>query len=580
MDEECYRMRRRRFWYAPVLVIALVLLGYGIWLPVEQESRWLLLLWIGGPLAGIVLLSWLHDTPPASDLARTVSRVGVVIIIGFLMLSLQLLRQQFVQAGAISNHVVTSTDGSTISNVRPVLMTQRVLRGAIVDRRERVLAESTMINGIARRVYPLAGQYDMTAFGHILGFFSPRYGQSALEATYNEYLSGERGNEWQVLLNEWTGEVQRGNSLTLTLDAELQARVAALLGDRRGAVVVLDPRTGAILAMVSRPGFDPGQLVVDPATPDLAAERQRVSDYWALLNRDDAGQPLLNRATQGRYPPGSTFKTVTAVAVLEYWLQGQPDQITCPNEYYPQPDAPPIVNAVDNLGAQIGEPATLERVYAFSCNTAFAQYAVRLGAERLTEVAQRFNIFAPNRLPNGFRPLRDLPSEPSLLSVQADFLNQPRALADTGYGQGQLLVSPLQMALVAATIGNDGVMMQPYLVQRVNRPDGSTIWQANPYSLRRVMSNQTADRMRSYMAAVAQYGFGRSISQYVNWPVGGKSGTAEHIPGATPHAWFIALGPIDTPRYAVAVIIEQGGEGSGVAARLAGEVLAAAFALE
>ncbi|WP_298817681.1 peptidoglycan D,D-transpeptidase FtsI family protein [Chloroflexus sp.] len=573
-------MKPRRFWHAPALVVALALLGYGIWLPVEQEPRWLLLLWIGGPLAGLVLLSRLSDTSPGSELARAVSRVGGVIIIGFLMLSLQLLRQQFVQAGAISNYVVVSAEGNTTSNVRPVLATQRVIRGSMFDRRGRTLVESVLVNGIARRTYPLAGQYDMSAFGHILGFFSTRYGQSGLEAIYNEYLSGERGNEWQLLLSEWTGETQRGNSLTLTLDAELQARVAALLGNRQGAVVVLDPRTGAILALVSRPGFDPGQLVVDPAAPDLAAERQRVSDYWSQLNRDDSGQPLLNRATQGRYPPGSTFKTVTAVAVLEHPFQGQPNQITCPNEYFPQPDAPPIVNAVDNLGARIGEPATLERVYAFSCNTAFAQYAVRLGADRLAEVAQRFDIFLPNRIPSGFRPLRDLPSDPSLLAVRPDFLDQPRALADTGYGQGQLLVTPLQMAMVAATIANDGVMMQPYLVQRITRPDGSEIWWTGQHAIRRVMASGTARRMREYMAAVAQYGFGSVISQMVNQPVGGKSGTAEHVPGAPPHAWFIAIGPLETPRYAVAVIIEQGGEGSGAAARLAGEVLAAAFALE
>lgn len=573
-------MRPRHFWHAPALVLALALLGYGISLPVEQEPRWLLFLWVGGPLAGFVLISRLSDTPPASELARTVARVGAVVIVGFLMLSLQLLRQQFVQAGVISNYVVTSADGSTTSNVRPVLATQRVLRGAILDRRGRTLAESVMVNGIARRTYPLASQYDMTAFGQVLGFFSPRYGQSGLEATYNAYLSGERGNEWQMLLSEWTGEGQRGNALTLTLDAELQARVAALLGNRRGAVVVLDPRSGAILALVSRPGFDPSQLVVDPAAPDLAAERRRVSDYWSQLNRDDSGQPLLNRATQGRYPPGSTFKTVTAVAVLEHPLQGQPNQITCPNEYFPQPDAPPIVNAVDNLGARIGEPATIERVYAFSCNTAFAQYAVRLGADQFAEVAQRFNIFLPDRVPAGFRPLRDVPSEPSLLAVRPDFLNQPRALADTGYGQGQLLVTPLQMALVAAAIANDGVMMQPYLVQRVTRPDGSEVWRATPNGIRRVMSSGNARRMRDYMAAVAQYGFGSIIAQFVPQPVGGKSGTAEHVPGAPPHAWFIAIGPIDTPRYAVAVIIEQGGEGSGAAARLAGEVLAAAFAVE
>ncbi len=205
-------MKWRRFLAIPLLAVVLGLLGYGILLPVEQELLWLLLLWIGGPLAGVVLLSWLDTSTPTSDLARTVSRVGTVIMIGFLMLSLQLLRQQFVQASAISNHVVVSVDGSTTSNVRPVLATQRVLRGTILDRRGRILTESVLINGIARRVYPLADQYDMTAFGHILGFFSPRYGQSGLEAVYNEYLSGERGNEWQLLLSEWTGETQRGNT--------------------------------------------------------------------------------------------------------------------------------------------------------------------------------------------------------------------------------------------------------------------------------------------------------------------------------------------------------------------------------
>ncbi|GIV88207.1 MAG: peptidoglycan glycosyltransferase [Chloroflexus sp.] len=573
-------MRPRRFWHAPALVTALVLLMYGMFLPIEQEPTWLLLLWIGGTLAGLVMMSQTNATPSSNDLSRTVSRIGTVIILGFLMLSLQLLRQQLIKAEAISSYVVTGADGSTTSNVRPVLATQRVLRGSISDRKGRTLVESVLVNGIARRSYPLAGTYDMTAFGHILGFFSPRYGQSGLEARFNDYLSGERGNEWQSLLSEWTGELPQGNALTLTIDAELQDRVARLLGDRRGAVVVLDPRTGAILAMVSRPGFDPSRLVVDPAAADLAAERQRVSDYWSQLNQDDAGQPLLNRASQGRYPPGSTFKTVTAVAVLEHPFIGQPNQITCPNEYFPQPDAPPIVNAVNNLGATIGEPATLERVYAFSCNTAFAQYAVRLGADRFAEVAQRFNIFLPNRIPTGFRVLRDLPSEPSLLAVQTDFLAQPRALADTGYGQGQLLVTPLQMALIAATIANDGVMMEPYLVQRITRPDGSTVRQTTPKSVRRVMSSSTARQMREAMAAVARYGFGSSISQFVTQPVGGKSGTAEHVPGAPPHAWFIAIGPIDTPRYAVAVIIEQGGEGSGIAARLAGEVLAAAFALE
>jgi peptidoglycan glycosyltransferase len=168
-----------------------------------------------------------------------------------------------------------------------------------------------------------------------------------------------------------------------------------------------------------------------------------------------------------------------------------------------------------------------------------------------------------------------------LLYVDPGFLNQPRGMADTGYGQGQLLVTPLTMAMITAAIGNDGVMMHPYIVQRITRPDGGTVVEQSVRPIRRALPAATAQVMRSDMAAVARYGFGKGISDYLpGIAVGGKSGTAEAVPGAPPHAWFIALAPLDNPRYAVAVMVESGGEGSSVGAQLAGEVLAAAFATE
>jgi peptidoglycan glycosyltransferase len=333
--------------------------------------------------------------------------------------------------------------------------------------------------------------------------------------------------------------------------------------------------------MVSQPGFDPRGLSFDPTAPDWDAENSRISDYWLQINADGAGQPLLNRPAQGLYPPGSTFKTLTAVGVLEHAGAGQPDTITCPQEYQPDPTAPPVVNAVDGLSSLTGDPASLEKVYAYSCNTAFAQYAVRLGPDLFAETARQFDIYTPQRVPNVYPEFSDLPAAASLLYVDPGFLNQPRGMADTGYGQGQLLVTPLQMAMITAAIGNDGVMMRPYLVQRITRPDGGQILAPAPRAIRRTMSAQTARIMRANMAAVARYGFGKSVSEYVpGIAVGGKSGTAEHVPGAPPHAWFIALAPLDQPRYAVAVMIESGGEGSSAGARLAGEVLAAAFATE
>jgi peptidoglycan glycosyltransferase len=561
------------------MLTALALLVYGIFQPVEADVRWLICLWLSSPLIGLAV--WLSQPTMPRNLTRSVYNLGLVVLLGFGLLSLQLLRQQFVQADAIYQYVAVGADGSTTSNVRPVLDSQRVLRGRIIDRRGTVLADSEAVNGFARRTYPLANSYDPTAFSNILGFFSTRYGQSGLEATYAPYLTGERGNEIQRIQEQFVGGEQRGNNLVLTLNADLQAQAAQALAGRTGSVVVLDPRTGAVLAMVSQPGFDPRGLSFDPSAADWDAENARIESYWAQINADSGGQPLLNRPAQGLYPPGSTFKTLTAIAALEHQGAAQPDTITCPQEYQPDPSAPPVVNAVDGLASLTGDPASLEKVYAYSCNTAFAQYAVRLGPDLFGDTARDFDIYAPQKAPSSYGEFSDLPTSASLLYVDPGFLNQPRGMADTGYGQGQLLVTPLEMAMITAAIADNGVMMRPYLVQKITRPDGGLIVEQSARPIRRAMSADIAKIMRANMSAVARYGFGKIVSEYVpGIAVGGKSGTAEAVPGAPPHAWFIALAPLDNPRYAVAVMLEGGGEGSGAGARLAGEVLAAAFATE
>jgi peptidoglycan glycosyltransferase len=299
-----------------LLGAAIALVGYGLFQPVEADTRWLICLWLAAPLVG--LAGWPSQPALPRGLTRSVYNVGTVVLIGFGLLSLQLLRQQFVQADAIYSYVAFGPDGSTTSNVRPVLDSQRVMRGQIVDRRGVVLADSEAVNAFARRTYPLAERYDPTAFSNILGFFSTRYGVSGLEATYGEYLTGERGNELRRLQEQFVGGERRGNNLVLTINADLQARAAQALAGRSGSVVVLDPRSGAVLAMVSQPGFDPGQLTFNPGAPDWTAENSRISEYWSQLNADSSGQPLLNRPAQGLYPPGSTFKTLTAIAALEH----------------------------------------------------------------------------------------------------------------------------------------------------------------------------------------------------------------------------------------------------------------------
>lgn len=560
---------------------ALILIAYGMLQPIEQDTRWLLALWLAAPLLLVAARLSLPALP--RGVTRSLVNLGLVISLGFGMLSMQLLRQQFVQASAAYNYTYTDEQtGQTVSNVRPVIQSLRVQRGKMLDRNGEVLVDTQLVErGFAVRTYPLAGQPNPAAFSNIVGYFSDRYGQTGLEQTYSSYLSGENDTLGRIQ-TALTGQPQVGDNLYLTIDARLQTAAMNILGNRTGSIVLLDPNTGAILAMASAPGFDPSQLVFNPAAPDIDAENQRITEYWQAINADSSGQPLINRPTQGRYPPGSTFKTVTAVGVLENPDQGKPNDIRCFNTLDTEPGAPPVVNAVQNLASLTGDPSNLERVYAFSCNVAFAQYALRLGADTLANTAAQFDIFRPENAPPVYNGFTDLPTAPSLLYTSAGFLNSKAALAATGFGQGQLFVTPLQMAMVASAVANkNGDIMQPYLVDRITRPDGSVVTAYNPRPLKSAISPDIAATMRKNMRAGVAYGFGKPAQQVDPSValVGGKSGTAEHN-GPNTHAWFIAIAPVDQPRYAVAAMIENGGEGSSVGAQAAGEMLAAAFRLE
>lgn len=551
----------------------IVPLVFGMTRSPEEEWVWLLCLWISVIPATILALQQIPMYIKIDATKRSLQSLTIVLIIGFGMLSLQLLRQQVVWSQYLSDKVVIMPGtGEAYSNVRHIMSDARVNRGKLIDRTGLVLADTAVADdGRTARRYPLKNP---TAFVSLLGVVSPRYGVSGLEASYEDYLTGNRnslGRFFQTLNNQ----PAVGDDVQLTIDARLQQASYELLAGRIGAVVVLDPQSGAILAMASSPSYNPYDLSIDLGT-EYAADQARMTANWQRLIDPAANQPLLNRAIQGRYPPGSTFKLVTAAAVLEHAGITRPDDITCPETFEAEVGAPPVVNAVDNLRNRTGDPASFKTVLAFSCNTAFAQYALRLGPTRFTSSAERMGFVLPNRTREAI-VLTDLPTEASTLFVQPNFLNRPAALADTGYGQGELLVTPLQMAMVTALIANDGVMMRPYLVQRVTRANGNELYRHRPIAIRRAISANTARTMREAMRFTITDGFGGGAQVGVPANVGGKSGTAEY--GAeTTHAWFVAMAPIERPRFAVAVLLEGGGEGSGVGAQLAGQVLQSAFA--
>jgi peptidoglycan glycosyltransferase len=365
-----------------------------------------------------------------------------------------------------------------------------------------------------------------------------------------------------------------GADVRLTLDSNLQQVAQAALGDQAGAVALLDPQTGAILALASYPRFDPNQLVLPDRATQVDVDKAQAA-YQALIARPDS--PLLNRATQGRYPPGSVIKTLTGAAAVDAGvLSGPEGQVTCPEQLPTENGAPPVVNSVKNLAARTGNPSDLRRVYAWSCNTAFAQIGLALGPDRFADYAARFGLRIADAI-SVTADLRDIPADVGSIAGTLDFLRRPAALADTSFGQGQALVTPLDMAQMAAVIANDGKLLRPYLVQEARAGD-QALYNAQPEVLRQAITPQAAQLMRSVMQTSVEIGYAKPVA-LPGVAIGAKTGTAEAL-GGVPHAWFVAIAPLEKPRFAIAVIVEHGGEGSRGALPIARQVLAAALGVQ
>jgi peptidoglycan glycosyltransferase len=562
--------------------VALIVSG----LLLDNTAQWRLHL-----LTGLWLLSLLpraymdRGASPASPTAlRGLARLALVLVLGFSAVGLQLARQQLTQAEQVRERALAVLYPTPVPPPDPTPLpprpADRTRLGATlpqpieIEEARRGAVYDNTANPLALTPPDEPRRYLNPNLGHIVGFDSRLYGASGIEARYESYLSGEQALDAAEMLRSrllGTTVERTAADLYLTLDSRLQDAAQTALGERRGAVVLLDPRSGAILALASFPRFDPNRLVLP--SPASEADVAAVRAAWAeLTSRSDS--PLLNRATQGRYPPGSIIKTLTAAAALDSGIFEFPEsRITCPNRLPTEQGAPPVRNAVENLASLTGNPSDLRRVYAWSCNTAFAQIGLLLGPDLFIDYADRFGLgfdLGAKEAP----ALRDIPAEAGTIANDAAFLQRPAALADTAFGQGQILVSPLDMAQMVAIIANDGRMMRPYLVQEA-RAGTSVLYRARPETIRQAISPQTAQRMRSIMQTSVETGYAAPAAlPGVN--VGGKTGTAE-VPGGAPHAWFVAIAPVEQPRFAIAVIVENGGEGSSTALPVARQVLRAAL---
>jgi peptidoglycan glycosyltransferase len=483
-------------------------------------------------------------------LGRTISHVGLALTVAFAGVAL----------GAGYWQVLRSPDLSRAPDNPAVIAAARnVLRGRILDRDGKVLASNKRDpdTGEPYRVYA------DRAYSTVLGYASQDFGTAGLERSWNAELTGvSAGDPIGDLLRKFRADPYDPQTLTLGISTTLQKAAVSGLGDDRGAVVMLDPTTGEILALASTPTYDSG-AIANPATS---------RDAFAAV-RDSSAKPLLTRATQGQYVPGSVFKIVTAIAGLGS------GRITASTTVPEQPKAERDGLLVQGFRVRehAGVPARsldLAGATEWSSNIWYALAGLRTGGENLASFAGRMGFGAPIPF--------DLPTARS--QVTNGDGNQPGGftddveLANASYGQAETLVTPLQMALVAATVANDGVLMKPHLVTHTEGRNGSRT--IAPEQLGVVFSSDDAAALTNAMQRAVESSVGRQFTSGADVPgiaVAGKSGTAELGGRGAPHSWFIGFAPADHPRVAIAVVVERGGRGGERAAPLAGDMLARFF---
>ncbi len=438
-------------------------------------------------------------------------------------------------------------------NARSLLEQQRIARGPIFAADGTLLAhsvrtaESQGSEAVYERRYPTREE-----FAHAIGYYNIDLGRTGLERFRNSTLNGQTGTNLQSILNQLQGKKRQGNALYTTLDSSAQQVANSQLAGHEGAVVALDPRTGAVEVMASSPSYDPNAL--------------RSTRSYERLAKDSNGKPLVDRATQFGYAPGSTFKIVTATAAIDTGSYTRESTVDGRNDV--SISGVPLANDDDESFGEL----SLTQALAKSVNTVWAQVAEHLGKATLARYMLRFGFDA--------KPQLDYPAEEMSSSGEyagTRVLSPTSAQVDVGrmgIGQDKLEVTPLQMAEVAAAVANGGRLMRPHLTSRIVDPEGRTVQRIAPHVQSVVMKPSTAAAVRAMMEAVVNEGTG-TTAQIPGVQVAGKTGTAEtQIGTAINNVWFIAFAPASAPKVAIAVTLKGvPGQGAAFAAPIARAVI-------
>lgn len=481
---------------------------------------------------------------------RQIRRVGIGLVALFVAVFAQLNYVQIFAAERIAKNP---------SNILNLIRQYSIKRGAILTRDNEVIAQSKATNDKLKylRVYPQGDLY-----GHITGYVSVAAGaRFGLESTYDDQLLGHSNVlSMQDIQDRLFGGGRQGDDLQTTIDSRLQEAAKQALGDNRGAVVAMDPRSGEVRALWSNPSYDPSPLSVHDTSDAQHA--------YEALDPTSPQSPLVDLATRVTYPPGSTFKIVTLSAALDSGRYTPQSTFDDPVEL----ELPLTNNTLMNFSHGTcagGGQITLFEALTVSCDTTFAELGLKIPDDvRKTAEALSFNDAIPF----------DLPVQPSTFPHIDDADAPLRAYA--AIGQGDTSATPLQMALVAATVANDGTVPRPRLVHEIIDPSGGIVDRFSPSDLGRAMSPATAEQVTQMMESVVEKGTG-TAAQIPGIKVAGKTGTAQTSEGQNPHTWFICFAPADDPKIAVAVIVEHGGSfgseatGGAVAAPIAKQILEA-----
>ncbi len=417
-----------------------------------------------------------------------------------------------------------------------------VVRGEILAKDGTVLAETELDdNGVERRFYPEENKY-----AHVVGFTAN--GKSGLESLLNYDLLAAHNNILDRVINEFQGEKNPGDKVVTTLDTELQNAAYEALGDWNGAAVVLEPDTGNVLAMVSKPDFDPNTI----------------AEEWEELVADDSNSQLVNRATQGKYPPGSTFKIVTALAY--YRAEGNISNFfyNCDGSFTVDDN-----NTVHCFNSYAHGEEDLTQAFANSCNSAFSEIGLEVGARALGDTAK--DLLFQEKLPCDIAYSR---SAFTLSSGAGD-----ASVVQTAFGQGDTLVSPYHLALIASAVANDGVLMKTNFVDHIESDTGAVVKETKPSQYKTLMTEDEADVLTELMKAVVDEGTASAL-QGLDYSVACKTGSAEFEMSdgeLGTHSWFVGFSDPDDPDIVVAVITENGGTGSSTSLPIAKQIFDAYY---